>query len=96
MPDVVAQAAVIWRGHYLVNERDQTNNRRLSAVPETLEETGLPESTIGMILKIMYFVGTFMAATLPRPGPAVQRDLHGHRSLGRSIVHVKRSLGYGV
>jgi predicted ATPase with chaperone activity len=68
------------------------------AVPETLEETGLPESTIEqLILKIMYFRGDIygrdLACALGLQYSVIFKTLEYLKV--QHIVHIKRSMGYG-
>ena len=81
-----------------MTETRQMTDEVIPPVPESLEETGLPESTLEqLILKIMYFRGDIYG-----------RDLSNALGLQYSvifktmeylkvqhIVHIKRSMGYG-
>src|SRR5437764_5022296 len=73
-------------------------DRVFPAVPESLEETGLPESLIEqLILKIMYFRGDIYGRDLARAlGLQYSVIFKTMEYLKvQHVVHVKRSLGYG-
>src|SRR5437660_2466612 len=67
-------------------------------VPETVEQTGLPESTLEqLILKIMYFRGDMygrdLAIALGLQYSVIFKLMEYLKV--QHIVHIKRSLGYG-
>src|SRR5215472_9667930 len=67
-------------------------------VPDTLEETGLPDSVLEqLILKIMYFRGDIygrdLAIALGLQYSVIFKLIEGLKL--QHVIHVKRSLGYG-
>ena len=74
------------------------NDAVFPAVPETLEETGLPESTLEhLILKIMYFRGEMygrdLALALGLQYSVIFKVMEYMKL--QHIIHIKRSMGYG-
>jgi predicted ATPase with chaperone activity len=82
----------------LMTDVKPINDKIIPAVPETLEETGLPESVLEqLILKIMYFRGDMYGRDLSLAlglQYSVIYKIIDYLKL-QHILHVKRSLGYG-
>src|SRR5690242_15813081 len=87
------------RGTEMVtSEFKPINDAVFPAVPENMEETGLPESTLEhLILKIMYFRGEMygrdLALALGLQYSVIFKTIEYLKI--QHILHVKRSLGYG-
>src|SRR5438270_4789913 len=82
----------------IMTESRAMTDRVFPVVPETLEETGLPESTLEqLILKIMYFRGDIygrdLACALGLQYSVILTVMEYLKV--QHIVHIKRSMGYG-
>ena len=82
----------------LITDANPIADTVFPAVPQTLEETGLPESLIEqLILKIMYFRGDMygrdLALALGLQYSVIFKTMEYLKV--QHIIHIKRSLGYG-
>jgi len=82
----------------LISETRTIADAVFPPVPETLEETGLPDSTIEqLILKIMYFRGDIygrdLSVALGLQYSVIYKIIEFLKL--QHVIHIKRSLGYG-
>jgi predicted ATPase with chaperone activity len=82
----------------LIAETRQITDEVFPPVPETLEETGLPDSTVEqLILKVMYFRGDIygrdLAIALGLQYSVIYKIIEFLKL--QHVIHIKRSLGYG-
>src|SRR5215472_6815670 len=82
----------------LLSDTRTVTDEVFPAVPETLEDTGLAESTLEqLILKLMYFRGDIygrdLALALGLQFSVIFKIIEGLKL--QHIIHIKRSLGYG-